>query len=365
MLMLRSAVLNGYVEVAESVGLNPHPLMRVVGIDPGAFAATTGWISAHSVDRLLEISAAQSGCADFAIRMSVDRGLSALGPVGLVAREEPDVRSALGIVLRHLNLHNEAISLSLAETRGLATFHVQSAPGITLGRQSIELVVASVFRILADLLPEGWRPVATYFAHEAPPNVERHHQVFDTTVAFGREIDGIIVPSSDLDTPNPLSNPLLRPFVQEYLELLAPATGTSMSFQVRDLIATLLPTESCSAARIARSLGMDRRTLHRHLAMSGESYSSILDAVRREHAQLAIERGDCSFTELAAELGFSELSAFSRWFRQRFGVSPRAWTKRFASDTAAVRSGRRPPSKAHVPLGRSAPKPASDARPSA
>ncbi|WP_430335564.1 AraC family transcriptional regulator [Rhodococcus sp. ACT016] len=362
--MLRSAVLNGYVEVAESVGLNPHPLMRVVGIDPGAFAATTGWISAHSVDRLLEISAAQSGCADFGIRMSGDRGLSSLGPVGLVAREEPDVRSALGIVLRHLNLHNEAIGLTLTESRGLATFHVQSASGITLGRQSIELVVASVFRILADLLPADWRPVAVYFAHEAPPDTEMHHRMLGETVIFGHEIDGIIIPSSDLDTPNPLSNPLLRPFAQEYLGLLAPATGTSMSFQVRDLIAALLPTESCSASRIARSLGMDRRTLHRHLADSGESYSSILDAVRREHAQLAIEHGNCSFTELAAELGFSELSAFSRWFRQRFGVSPRAWAKKFAADGSTGRGGWRPPPKPPVPLGSSAAKPASGARPS-
>lgn len=325
--MLRSAVLNGYVEVAESVGLNPHPLMRVAGIDPGAFAAATGWISAQSVDRLLEISAAQSGCADFGVRMSGDRGVSNLGPVGLVAREEPDVRSALGIVLRHMNLHNEAISLSLTESRGLATFRAQAAPGMSLGRQSIELVVACVFRILADLLAEGWRPMATYFAHEAPPDVEMHHQVFGETVVFGHAIDGIVIPSSDLDTPNPLSNPLLRPFAQEYLGLLTPASGTSISLQVSDLIATLLPTESCSASRIARSLGMDRRTLHRHLADAGDSYSSILDSVRKRHAQLAVERGDRSLTEIAAELGFSELSAFSRWFRQRFGVSPRAWAK--------------------------------------
>ncbi|WFR71668.1 helix-turn-helix domain-containing protein [Prescottella defluvii] len=233
------------------------------------------------------------------------------------------------------------------------------------GRQSIELVVASVFRILADLLPEGWRPVATYFAHEAPPDIAMHHRVFDSTVVFGHEIDGIIIASSDLDTPNPLSNPLLRPFVQEYLELLAPATGTSASSQVRDLIATLLPTESCSASRIARSLGMDRRTLHRHLAASGDSYSSILDAVRKERAQLAIEHGDCSLTELAAELGFSELSAFSRWFRQRFGVSPRAWAKKFAEDTSDARRGRRLPPKPPVPLGSSAPRSATGARPTA
>ncbi|WP_433702468.1 helix-turn-helix domain-containing protein [Prescottella equi] len=32
-----------------------------------------------------------------------------------------------------------------------------------------------------------------------------------------------------------------------------------------------------------------------------------------------------SLTDLAAALGFSELSAFSHWFRGRFGKSPTAW----------------------------------------
>lgn len=328
MLKLRSAVLNGYVEVAESVGLNPHPLMRVSGIDPGDFADPMAWLSAQAVADLFELSAHQSGCEDFGLRMSTNRGVSNLGPVGLIAREEPDVRSAIDIILRHMNLHNEAIRLALSESRGLATFKVEPAAGVSLGRQSTELVVASVYRILEDFLSAEWLPAACYFAHEAPADVTRHHEVLGPTIYFGHKIDGIIISSSDLDAPNPLANPSLRPFAQEYLELLAPAAGATTALQVRDLIAALLPTESCSASRIARSLGMDRRTLHRRLAQSGESYSSILDAVRREHVVKSIGRGGSSFTEMSAELGFSELSAFSRWFRKQFGVSPRAWVER-------------------------------------
>lgn len=327
MLKLRSAVLNGYVEVAESVGLNPYPLMRVSGIDPATFAATQGWIAAKSVSDLLELSASQSGRDDFGIRMSGDRGVSNLGPVGLIAREEPDVRSALGIVLRHMKLHNEAIRLSLTESRGLATIQVLSADGITLGQQSIELVVASIVRILSDFLPDGWLPVSTCFTHAMPADNTRHIQALGPSISFNHEIDGIIIATSDLDAPNRLSNPVLRPYAQEYLGLLAPPENPSTVGQVRDLIATLLPTEHCSATRISHSLGIDRRTLHRRLAQAGESYSSILDSVRKEHARASIERGDHSLTEISTELGFSELSAFSRWFRQQFGSSPKAWSE--------------------------------------
>ena len=35
-----------------------------------------------------------------------------------------------------------------------------------------------------------------------------------------------------------------------------------------------------------------------------------------------------SLTEIATQLGFSEPSAFSRWFRGQFGCSPREWRSR-------------------------------------
>lgn len=322
---IRNVVLNGYVEVAESLGLNPHRLMQACGIDPRDLAVQMGWLDGRAVDDLLELTAEESGAEDIGLRMSASRGLSNLGPVGLVSREEPDVRSAIGIVLRHLNLHNEAITLRLSESSGLASFIVEPAPEFDLGRQSIQLVVGAVHRILAELMPDQWQPIAFHFTHPEPSDLARHHEELGDTVLFSRDFNGLVVSARELDQPNLHANPLLRPFAQEYLEMLAPAHDSSLVPQVRDLISTLLPTQNSSAARVARSLGMDRRTLHRRLGRSNETYSSLLDAVRREQADRAIRQGTSSLTEIAINLGFSELSAFSRWFRQQFGVSPREW----------------------------------------
>jgi AraC-like DNA-binding protein len=102
------------------------------------------------------------------------------------------------------------------------------------------------------------------------------------------------------------------------------------------MIESLLPTERCSAAYVARSLGMDRRTLHRHLARSDETFSSLVDSVRIDLAQRYVARQTRSLTDISGELGFSALSSFSRWFKDRFGCSPKAWKAAQDSTSPAV-----------------------------
>jgi AraC-like DNA-binding protein len=68
---------------------------------------------------------------------------------------------------------------------------------------------------------------------------------------------------------------------------------------------------------------MDRRTLHRRLVRQGTSFSELVQRERIELAQGYMDAGDRSLTEIAELLGFSCLSAFSRWKRQAL---PRAQT---------------------------------------
>jgi AraC-like DNA-binding protein len=50
--------------------------------------------------------------------------------------------------------------------------------------------------------------------------------------------------------------------------------------------------------------------------------------VRTELAERLVPNPRRSLTEIAENLGFSELSAFSRWFRGQFGCSPKEWRTR-------------------------------------
>jgi AraC-like DNA-binding protein len=56
-----------------------------------------------------------------------------------------------------------------------------------------------------------------------------------------------------------------------------------------------------------------------------ETFSSIVDTVRIDLAQRYVKDRGRSLSDVAHLLGFSCSSAFSRWFRGKFGRSPLSW----------------------------------------
>ena len=138
-------------------------------------------------------------------------------------------------------------------------------------------------------------------------------------------VTGLLFTRRDLDAPLPGADPVMARHVKRYLDpMLARSHGT-MSERVRQLVYEQLSTGRCAAEQAANSFGMDRRTLHRHLDRYGETFSSIVDEVRSDLALHYFEDHRRSLSEVALLLGFSAPSAFSRWFRNRFGCSPTSW----------------------------------------
>jgi AraC-like DNA-binding protein len=164
-----------------------------------------------------------------------------------------------------------------------------------------------------------------WFSHSTPTNMTTHLRVFGNRVEFGRDFNGILCETSDLDAPLPAADPVMARHIKQYLEPLLAHANATVSDKVRQLVYELLPSGRCSVERMASSLGMDRRTLHRHLARDGETFSSIVDAARADLAQRYVKDRGRSLSEVAYVLGFSGSSAFSRWFRGKFGCSALSW----------------------------------------
>ncbi len=78
----------------------------------------------------------------------------------------------------------------------------------------------------------------------------------------------------------------------------------------------------------ARRLNMSPRTLHRKLREEGSSFRAIKESLRRERALARLARPRSSVAQTAAELGYSEPSAFFRAFHAWTGEAPSVYRKR-------------------------------------
>src|SRR3954468_2907964 len=112
---IRTDTLTGYADLARSEGLDPAALMAQVGLDIADLDVPGRWIPAGSAAWLLELSAERANCPDFALRMAGLRRLGTLGPLGVVLRDEPDLRSAMELLATYAHSYNEALELRLTE----------------------------------------------------------------------------------------------------------------------------------------------------------------------------------------------------------------------------------------------------------
>ncbi|NGZ14164.1 helix-turn-helix transcriptional regulator [Vibrio aestuarianus] len=73
---------------------------------------------------------------------------------------------------------------------------------------------------------------------------------------------------------------------------------------------------------IADALNMNLRTLNRHLSQQNTSYRGVVEKYKLEKALHLLDAGKVNMTEIAYQIGFSDLSTFSRAFKRWTGVSP-------------------------------------------
>ena len=333
---VRAATLTGYRTLAASLGLDPDRLVASQGMSPADLDAPDRWMPAGPVARLLELSAQRSGCPDFGLRLAEVRRLGTLGPLSLVLREEPTLRAALDLLIRHARVYNEALHMRLRDDGELTTVALWlefGEPAPTA--QASDLVMGALLGIIRALVGAAWMPLSVSFAHGAPDDASAYHRVCGPDVRFAARHTALVFPTDRSDTPVLTSDASLRPYAQEYLRrVVVSGRAETATAQAAEAIEFLLPLGRCSLEQVSRHLGLRPRDLQRRLEEQGTSFQAVVHAERMRLAERNLPNTRFTMTEISQILGFAAPSAFSRWFSQHFGSSPSEWRSAARSGSA-------------------------------
>lgn len=322
-----SAAAAGLGDFIGRCGGDIDHIFGVSGIDPELLDSPTLSLGLVNYCRVMEEAARASGEDNFGLYYGRQFKPQALGLIGYIGLCSPTLEQALCNVVKAFPCHQHDTLARLVDQGECWRLDYQVRHGAILARrQDAELTLGMFLNLIRYVLGAQWAAREVQFEHPRPEGWHEHCKVFDAPVYFEQPFNSLLIPKRDLNRCMPDSDPLLLAVMEDAIRRLNDGTAhQSLVDQTRNQIHLLLAQGTLSLERVADNMGLAPWSLQRRLREKGASFTQMIDTVRRELAEYLLPQRQLPLSDIALQLGYSELSAFSRAFQRWYGMSPRQW----------------------------------------
>jgi AraC-like DNA-binding protein len=316
-----AAVASTLVEL----GVDPATVLLKAGVQPAMFANPENTLPYAALGRLMAACVEATGRDDFGLQVGVRSEPTIMGVTGIVSINSPTVRDGIGVILATLRITDTGGEAFLSVRDDIASVGYRVVvPGIEAAEQIEDASVAIALNVMREFFGRNWRPLRARFARKPPRDRRRFKQFFGAPLFFDQPQTCIELDAAQLDLPAKGANPAYAAILAPLLEKAVREMTPDFVSAVRSIIRTELTAGTLSRDRLCKTLRLTARTLSNRLETNGTTYSALADEARFEVARDLLLRGR-PIAHVAASLGFTEQSAFTRAFRNWAGAPPGRW----------------------------------------
>jgi AraC-like DNA-binding protein len=262
--------------------------------------------------------------ADLGLKVGLSYRLSAYGLLGYGLLSSATGVAAMTLARRYLALTFTYVGIAFrrAGRHDVITFAPSPELSVDLQRFFVGRAMGATCRVARDVTGGDFELDAFDLAYEAEPGGKGH--VLGANVRYGQRTNAITFDHARLERPLPQANAVTAAMCERMCgELLSRRrTRVDIVSFLNEYLATHTSGSPPRLKHIAALLNTSERTLKRRLREEGACFRDISNAVRKARAQTLIYEGRLSFTEIAQELGFSDLSSFSQAYKRWTGMAP-------------------------------------------
>lgn len=310
-------------------GVSDSALLAAAGLQEAALTLER-WPIDH-ITRIWGAAARLTQDPGFGLKAGSCVGPASLNIVGFIVQSAASLRQAVSAIQKYQSLISDGGRLQLLAVGDASWLIYHPRQGeLAFSPQQVEAVLAAVMASSQWIMRQPFQPRRVRFSHPVQGPRQGYRQVFGCQVDFDEAFSALLIDNADLDRPAAQASPRLA----SLHESLASAQLAQMEQLEQDgrldhavqlwigrHLGLPLPTRE----QAAKALGLSPRTLARRLQALQTSYAALLDRARGELALQQAARTDKPFTDIAAELGFAELSPFYRAFQRWCGTTPGKW----------------------------------------
>jgi AraC-like DNA-binding protein len=207
-------------------------------------------------------------------------------------------------------------------------------------RVDAELTGVFMCKLVAPFLERPSEMLSVQFPFSAPRDLRPYQLVFPGRIEFDADGTFIVFPRTALDRRRIGVDPMLP---QQLLQLAQDQYGTTLADadanwtqRVRGALRAHAAPRLLDPEVLAQQFRLSRRGLSRRLASEGLSLSTLIDEALYERARTLLRSPQATSKDVAAALGYAELSSFFRAFRRwSGGLTPHEYRERQGIGTAA------------------------------
>jgi AraC-like DNA-binding protein len=288
------------------------------------------------------IEAASASTADdcFGLHLGQTCPLKDNGLPGYLATFAPTVGQALASFARYYYLLGEATDVRFEQHGSTACFSYRVVdPGSWPRRQDAEQVIAMIVHLLRAWTDAGWTPESVCFEHSAPKQNAELQRILGCRVLFDRGSNTVQFDAALTEHRNPQADERLFRLLSWFAETVLADASNKLAF--RDQV--LMRIDACchlgnaSIHSVARSLGVEPRTLQRRLQAQGYSFRDLHEEYQRGQALELVGASELRHEDIAHRLGYANLNSFIRAFRRWTSMTPASFRQRNAKSRSVRR----------------------------
>lgn len=307
----------------EGYGIDPGPVFREAGIDPATLFDAGARVPIEKQQRVGRIAFEMADDPQFGLRASEYLRPRHLGALGFAWLASASLREAFHRISRYARVIQENLIVETREEDGLFWVCIDPAVPDETWRIREDSSLAALIRFCRVIAGKDLSPARVRFRQEQPANTAYHYELFKSPIDFGCEHTEMAFELQQVDKRLVGSNDELANLNEHIVvKYLAHSERQDIVNQVKAAIIDGLADGSVTEKSVAESLFMTPRNLHRKLVKEDTSFKQLLTEVRQELARQYIQDRSKTLTEISYLLGFSEVSSFSRAYKNWTGKPP-------------------------------------------
>lgn len=308
-------------------GHDPQTLLRGQGLSLGELEQPSVRVSFRQGEALIRRALQLSGSATLGIEVGVNERLVSWGLVGFGMMACRTLGESLQYGLEHQRQAGSFLDVTATFEAGrmelLAKPMWPADPGVV--RFMLDEAFASIVTVARQLAGSRSPQFLLSLSHEHRASLVEYRAHLGLAPRLGAVTNTLNVPLETLGWEIEAHDPSMSTEIHALI-----GRALSEHFDRDQLVDTVVRAlqsrlmDPPGLPEVAASINLSERSLRRRLLEQGTTYQKLFDDLRREAAIEGV-RAQTGLTELADQLGFSDMRALKRAFIRWTGQSPRRW----------------------------------------